>query len=82
VLLAAEEPREIPLWPNGAPGFEDRRNEPPLAKDYWIRNIHNPSITVYLPPREKATGAAVVICPGADTASSCLTQKAPSRPAT
>jgi acetyl esterase/lipase len=63
-LLGAEEPREIPLWPNGAPGFEDRRDEPPLAKDYWIRNIHNPSITVYLPPKEKATGAAVVICPG------------------
>ena len=61
---AQDEPREIPLWPNGAPGFEERRNEPPLAKDWWIRNIHNPSITVYLPPQEKATGAAVVICPG------------------
>jgi acetyl esterase/lipase len=61
---AAEGPEEVPLWPNGAPGFEARRSEAPLAKDYWIRNIHNPSITVYLPPREKATGAAVVICPG------------------
>jgi acetyl esterase/lipase len=63
-VLAADEPHEIPLWPNGAPGFEDRRTEAPLAKDYWIRNIHNPSITAYLPPKEKATGAAVVICPG------------------
>ena len=62
--VAQEPPREIPLWPNGAPGFESRRNEQPTAKDYWIRNIHNPSITVYLPPKEKATGAAVVICPG------------------
>ncbi|HEX8985777.1 MAG TPA: alpha/beta hydrolase [Bryobacteraceae bacterium] len=64
VAVAQEAPREVPLWPNGAPGFESRRNEPPLAKDYWIRNIHNPSITVYLPPKEKATGAAVVIAPG------------------
>src|SRR4051794_24374086 len=63
-ILAADEPQEIPLWPNGAPGFENRRDEPPLAKDYWVRNIHNPSITAFLPPREKATGAAVVICPG------------------
>ncbi|GAB2563541.1 alpha/beta hydrolase [Spirosoma areae] len=57
-------PFEIPLWPKGAPGFEDRRNEPEQAKDYWVRHINNPSITVYLPPKEKATGAAVVICPG------------------
>jgi acetyl esterase/lipase len=55
---------QIPLWPNGAPGFEDRRKEPEVAKDYWVKNIHNPSITVFLPPKEKATGAAAVICPG------------------
>jgi len=62
--FAQEQPQEIPLWPKGAPGFENRRNEPQMAKDWWVRNIHNPSITVYLPPKEKATGAAVVICPG------------------
>jgi acetyl esterase/lipase len=63
-LSRADEPQEIPLWPKGAPGFEDRRDEPQLARDYWVRNIHNPSITAFLPPKEKATGAAVVICPG------------------
>lgn len=54
----------IPLWPNGAPGFESRRAEPEQAKDWWVKNIHNPSITVYHPSPEKATGAAVIICPG------------------
>jgi acetyl esterase/lipase len=62
--LRAGEPLVVPLWPNGAPGFEDRRNEPELAKDYWVRNINNPSLTVFLPPQEKANGAAVLICPG------------------
>jgi acetyl esterase/lipase len=54
----------IPLWAKGAPGFESRRNEPEQAKDYWVKNIHNPSLTVYLPPADKANGAAVIICPG------------------
>lgn len=54
----------VPLWSNGAPGFEERKEEPELAQDYWVRNIHNPSITVFLPPAEKATGAGVVVIPG------------------
>ena len=62
--LAQSAPMQLSLWSNGAPGFESRRTVPEQAKDYWVRNINNPSITVYLPPKEKATGAAVVICPG------------------
>jgi len=64
LAMAQDTPLVMHLWPNGAPGYESRRNEPEEAKDYWVKHIENPSITVYLPPKEKATGAAVVICPG------------------
>lgn len=62
--LGAEEPQVVRLWEAGPPGFESRRDEPEEAKDYWVRNIHNPSVAVFLPPKEKATGTAVVVCPG------------------
>lgn len=58
------ETQVISLWEKGAPGFEDRRNEPELAKDYWVKNIHNPSITVFAAPKEKANGTAILIVPG------------------
>jgi acetyl esterase/lipase len=52
----------IKLWENGAPGFESRKAEPEQAKDWWVKNIHNPSIMGYFP--EKPNGMAVLICPG------------------
>ncbi len=57
-------PQVIPLWNQGAPGFESRKDIPEEARDYWVRRINNPTITVFLPPAEKATGTAVVVAPG------------------
>jgi len=54
----------IHLWPNGAPGFEQRKDIPEQAASYWVKNVNNPSLTVFLPAKEKATGAAVILCPG------------------
>ena len=48
---AQEKHQVIPLWRNGVPGFESRRNEAEIAKDYYVKNIHNPSISVYAPPK-------------------------------
>lgn len=63
-LLRAETPAVIPLWADGAPGSEARKNEPEQAKDWWVKNIHNPSLTVFLPPPGKANGTAVIVIPG------------------
>src|SRR5690606_20458029 len=62
--LQAQELSVIPLWKDGAPGSESRRHEPEQAKDWWVKNIHDPSLTVVEPPKGKANGTAVVICPG------------------
>ena len=63
----AEQPaalQVIPLWEKGAPGFESRRDEPEQHKDWWYKNIHNPSLTVFLPPAGKANGTAVIVAAG------------------
>src|SRR5688572_10124926 len=62
VLASAQQ--VIPLWTNGAPGFEARRDEPKQHKDWWYKNIHNPTLTVFLPPAGKANGTAVIVAAG------------------
>ncbi len=54
----------VRLWTNGAPGFEDRKDLPEQAASYWVKSVNNPSLTVFLPPKGKANGAAVILCPG------------------
>ena len=65
VALAQQPSHErLSLWPDGAPGSAARKSEPEQAKDYWVKNVHDPSVEVFLPPPDKATGAAVVVVPG------------------
>jgi acetyl esterase/lipase len=65
----AQEPAVVPLWPNGAPGFEKRKDIPEKVKrkgklEQSVSNVNNPSLTVYLPAKDKASGAGILICPG------------------
>jgi acetyl esterase/lipase len=64
----AADPPVVYLWPGGAPGSEGKTGEEHVqvqaAGDHVISNVHRPSITAYLPSKETATGAAVVIAPG------------------
>lgn len=64
ITLSQRTTEVIHLWENGAPGFEALKDEPEIAKDWWIKNINNPSITVFLPDPEIATGTGIVIAPG------------------
>ena len=70
-FMCADDPPVIPLWEKGAPGFEDKKDEKEVRDrenkdtgEYRTTDVHNPYVTVFLPPKEKATGAAVVIVPG------------------
>jgi endo-1,4-beta-xylanase len=66
---SAAQPQVILLWPNGAPGSEKFTNAESVriaepTGDHVITDVHKPSITVYLPSPDKATGAAVLVIPG------------------
>jgi acetyl esterase/lipase len=63
-FVAADETTVIPLWPNGAPGSEGRTGDEIVLKMDHVTNIHHPSLTLFLPTKEKNTGAAVIIAPG------------------
>ena len=65
-------PAALPLWPNGAPGSEARAAEPEKIDGANVSNVHNPSITPFIPAADKATGLAVVICPGGGHSKLCL----------
>ena len=70
-----ELPAALPLWTGSAPGSEGKTS--PL-KSYWesystatgttwyaaMTDINAPAIIPFLPAPDKATGAAIVVCPG------------------
>ncbi|MCE9519506.1 MAG: alpha/beta hydrolase [Verrucomicrobia bacterium] len=64
-------PAEIPLWSKGAPGSEARATEAEKIKDGDVSNVHNPSITPYIPTKD-ATGVAVIIAVGGGHTRLCL----------
>ena len=64
--VAAPDRPVVPLWPNGAPGSEARKAEPEKVTPNGsnVSNIHHPTLLVYLPAKDKATGCAVIVAPG------------------
>ncbi len=68
----AEGPLVIDLWPGATPGDIGIKGEetsrvhqsPLVGPTKLITNVTRPTLSVYLPPKEKNTGTAMVICPG------------------
>lgn len=69
IQVARAQNIKMKVWPDKIPGAKvsstykeetnlNDRNRPRISK------VTDPELLVYLPPKEKATGTAVVICPG------------------
>jgi len=68
----AAEPLVVDVWPGKTPGDvgisgqeNSRTHQSPLVgPTKLITNVTKPTLTIYLPPKEKNTRTAMVICPG------------------
>jgi acetyl esterase/lipase len=54
----------LKVWPNGAPNHNGMDEPEEKFEGARVRNVSEAEMYVYLPEKEKNTGAAVVICPG------------------
>jgi len=68
-LSSVAQPTKMNLWPNGIPGLilnEKYIEKPTISEGIPTRfeRVTNPELYVFLPPKDKATGTAVLICPG------------------
>ena len=68
--VSAQEHPVVALWPKGLPAGA-KPVEPQRAARLKARNtaeniayVDEPSLTLYAPPKDKANGCAVVVCPG------------------
>jgi acetyl esterase/lipase len=66
--FACAQPEPIKLWPKGAPGAEGSVTPETVRLspdgEHILSNIQEPSILPYLPSKDQATGAAVIVAPG------------------
>ena len=69
-MNSADQPKAIPLWPDGAPGSEDWTQQeqesvlPPPDSFKVVHNVTEPTLTAFLPNPSVASGTAIIVCPG------------------
>lgn len=69
---AADSPPVVMLWPAGSPtlqGANEKEQTTPAEvkpgeRIGSIKNVHNPSIEVWLPPAGKSVGTGIIVAPG------------------
>jgi acetyl esterase/lipase len=70
LLIMAKAQQIIPLYgdhiPNSKPVKDAEQSDPgkPPGSHQSLSRVSRPTLTIFLPSKEKATGAAIVICPG------------------
>lgn len=67
LLSLSAQPTVVWLWPGVAPGSEGKSGEEKVrtqGSDEIVSGVHRPSLTVYLPAKGTASGAAVIVAPG------------------
>ena len=78
LAVAADNPQVVEIWPGPAPeepgtiGAEKFVMSPALERKQvevtvptkMVTNVTKPTLTIYRPPKDKDTGAAILICPG------------------
>jgi endo-1,4-beta-xylanase len=64
----AQEPVIVAVWAGVPPGSEGKGADEAVrltdAGEHVVSNVHRPTLSVYLPAAERATGAGVVVMPG------------------
>jgi len=63
-LLGPGAPEPIPLWPQAPPQMAPNAPAETVTEHAQIKGVSVPTLTIYLPPAERRTGMAIVICPG------------------
>lgn len=56
----------LPLWPNGVPNTKpsDKQEVQDTSRSLHIRNVTDPTLTVYLPEKTGKPLKTVIVCPG------------------
>jgi acetyl esterase/lipase len=69
ILFMAQAQQEFPLYgtdsiPNARPAGNREKVDPGKDGHYSVTLVSRPTLTAFFPPKEKANGTAVIICPG------------------